>query len=168
MAVDNNVHIPEILSIAQMARLLNLSRSRVYQLTTEGIFLPPIYGSSEKSKRPYYTAEIAQRNIEVKRNNVGVNGKLCMFYSSRNNSSLSTHRKKSEGKKAIDKSTEDNHQDLKEGLIALGLSNVSDGQIESALKKSFPQGRANTSDGEILRAVFLSIKHQNTTDNVNR
>ena len=166
MAVDNNPHIPEILSITQMAQLLNLSRSRLYQLTNENIFLPPIYGASEKSKRPYYTAELAQRNIEVKRNNVGVNGKICMFYSSRNNSPLLTHKKKSKGNKSINDFTEDNHQDLREGLAALGLSNVSDGQIESALKKSFPQGIGNIEQGEILKAVFLSIKRQNTEHNL--
>ena len=81
MAVNNNSHIPEILSIAQMARLLNLSRSRLYQLITENIFLPPIY--SPENKRPYFTSDIARKNLDVKQNNVGINGKICMFYTSR-------------------------------------------------------------------------------------
>ena len=165
MSVDNN-SIPEILSITQMANLLDLSRSRFYQLTSEGIFLPPIYSTS--NKRPYFTAEIAQRNIAVKRHNLGVNGKICLFYSSRNNSPSFTHKKKSGKNKLQNNTTEDKYEDLRQGLGALGLSNISDGQIESALKKSFPQGTENIPEGEILRAVFLSIKRQNSTDNVNR
>ena len=51
MALDNNPNIPDILSITQMSKLLNLSRSRFYQLMSENIFLPPIY--SPENKRPY-------------------------------------------------------------------------------------------------------------------
>ena len=165
MAVDNNPHIPEVLSISQMAKLLNLSRSRFYTLVSENIFLPPIY--SPENKRPFFTQEIAEKNLQVKKNNVGINGKIVLFYSSRNNSSLPAHKKKSRKNKLENNSTGDNHQDLKEGLAALGLSNVSDAQIESALKKSFPQGTENIPNGEILKAVFLTIKRQNSTDNVN-
>ena len=65
-------------------------------------------------------------------------------------------------------STEDKHQDLKEGLCSLGLNGISDTQIESALRSCFPDGTDNIAEGEILRAVFLSIKRQDSADNVNR
>ena len=165
MAVNNNPNIPEILSITQMAKLLNLSRSRFYQLVSEGIFLPPIYS---ENKRPYFTFEMAEKNLEGKKNNVGVNGKIVLFYSSRNNSSLPAHKEKSGKNKSQNNSVENNYQDLRDGLSALGLSNVSDAQIESALKNSFPQGTTNIDSSEILKRVFLSIKRQNSTDNQNR
>ena len=161
--LDNNPHIPDVLSISQMAKLLNLSRSRFYQLMSENIFLPPKYSSD--SKRPFYTREIAERNLEVKKNNVGINGKVVLFYS-KNSSTTYVHKKKSQKNRSNNTSTEDNHQDLKEGLLALGLSNVSDAQIESALKQSFPQGTENIPEGEVLRAVFLSIKRRNTEHNL--
>ena len=166
MAVDNNPNIPDILSITQMARLLCLSRSRFYQLMSENIFLPPIYSAS--NKRPYFTSEMAEQNMAVKKNNVGVNGKIVLFYSSRNNSILPTHRKKSGKNKSINNIVEDTHKDVKEGLCALGLSGVSNAQIESTLASCFPGGTGGTPEGEILRAVFLSIKRQNSTDNQDR
>ena len=166
MSVDNNLNIPEILSITQMSELLNLSRSRFYKLMSENIFLPPIYNVA--NKRPYFTSDMAEKNLQVKRNNLGMNGRIILFYTARNSSPLVAHKKKSQKKKSNNIPAEDNHQDLKEGLCALGLNGVSDAQIESALKKSFPQGTTNIVDGEVLRAVFLSIKRRNSTDNVNR
>lgn len=164
---DNNVNIPDILSITQMSKLLNLSRSRFYQLMSENIFLPPIY--STNSKRPFYTKEIAERNLVVKKNNTGVNGKVVLFYTSRNSSPLLPRKKKYQKDKINNISTEDNHTDnIREGLSALGLDGVSDSQIESAVKKCFPEGTDNIDFGEILRQVFLSIRRWNTTDNVNR
>ena len=166
MAVDNNPNIPEILSITQMAHLLNLSRSRFYQLVAEDIFLPPIH--SPENKRPYFTSDMARKNLEVKKNNLGVNGQIVLFYSSRNNSLSLTHKKKSGKNKSGNNSTEDNHQDLKDGLLALGLSNVSDAQIESALSNCFPNGTETVDEGQVLRSVFLSIKRRNSTDNQER
>ena len=91
-----------------------------------------------------------------------------MFYTSRNAPTTSVHKQRPKESKLLNNPTGDNHQDLIEGLSALGLSNVSDAQIESALKKVFPQGIENIDSGEILRQVFLSIKRQDSTDNVNR
>jgi hypothetical protein len=72
MSLANN--IPPIVTINQLCSLMGISRSRYYQLLSEDIILPPIY--STESKRPYYTKEMAERNLEVKRSNTGVNGKV--------------------------------------------------------------------------------------------
>ena len=101
--VDN---LPEYISCSHMARLLNLSRSRFYMLISpeEGIFLPPIY--NVETRRPYYTRAMAQTNLECKRRNQGVNGKMCMFYSARsstrNNNGVGKTKKKSKLMRAID------------------------------------------------------------------
>ena len=163
---NNNPSIPDVLSMSDMARLVNLSRSRFYQLISEGIFHPPIYNI--KSKRPFYSREIAEKNLQLKRNNVGANGKIVLFYCSR---SSSPYTKISRGSRKVESNrpvAQSNHQELKEGLAALGLRDVSDVQIDSALRECFPDGTENTDSAEILRQVFLSIKRQNTTDNVNR
>jgi len=162
MSIENN---SSILSISQMARLLNLSRSRLYQLISEGIFLPPIY--SPEHKRPYFTGEIAEKNLQVKKRNVGINGKIVLFYSSRT-SSLPKIKNGKQNNGSDTQPAQDNHQDLKDGLAGLGLSNISDTQIESALENCFPGGTENVDAGEILRAVFLSIKRQDSRDNENR
>ena len=63
--------LPEYLSINQLCSLMSISRSRYYQILSEGLILPPVYSDS---KRPYFTRELAIRNLEVKKNNIGVNG----------------------------------------------------------------------------------------------
>ena len=163
---NNNPSIPDILSMSDMARLVNLSRSRFYQLVSEGIFLPPIYNI--ENKRPYFTKEIAEKNLQLKRNNVGANGKIVLFYSSRSSSSYTKIGRGSRKVESNRPAAQSNHQDFREGLAALGLRDVSDAQIESAVRSSFPQGAADVADEEILRQVFLSIKRWNSTDNVNR
>ena len=78
---NENFNIPAIISMSQMARFLQLSRSRLYQLIDAGILLPPAHLLS--NKRPIYTREMALRNLEVKINNTGINGTIIMFYTAR-------------------------------------------------------------------------------------
>ena len=77
---ENN--LPEFVNVVKMAEMLNLSRSRFYQLIDEKVFLKPV--QIVNSKRPVFTQEMIKRNLDVKYNNVGINGKIVMFYSARN------------------------------------------------------------------------------------
>ena len=129
-------------------------------METEASFCP--FG-----KRPYFTSDMAIKNLEAKKNNVGINGKIVLFYTSRNSSVPYVHKKKTPGNKKNNIPTEDKHTDIKQGLSALGLNDVSYAQIESALSSCFPDGTGNTAEGEILRQVFLSIRRWNSRDNVN-
>ena len=154
--------IPEIVSINQLCNLMGISRSRYYQILSEGLILPPVYSDS---KRPYFTRGLALRNLEVKKNNIGVNGKICIFYNVRDSpvsSPKNNSQKKENKKKTINKYT-----DIIEGLNCLGLDDIKSSQVEEALKKCFPNGTDNIDEGEVLRQVFCLIKAQNTTDNVN-
>ena len=152
--------IPEIVSINQMCSLMSISRSRYYQILSEGLIHPPVYSDSN---RPYFTRELALQNLAVKRNNIGVNKKICIFY---NCAPAISSAKNKTIKKENKKKTTDNHTDIIEGLSCLGLDEIKSSQVESALKKLFPNGTENVEDGEILRQVFCLIKEQNTTDNV--
>ena len=155
--MDNN-SIPEIVSINQLCSLMKISRSRYYQLLSEGILHPPIHTDSN---RPYFTKEIAIKNLAVKKNNIGVNGKICIFYHS-NRCSISSAKKKSVKKEKQN----NNYEDLIIGLSSLGMENTKSSQIEDAVKKCFPSGTNNIEEGEILRQVYCVIKAQNSTDNV--
>ena len=79
--MNDKTNIPEYINISTMAKLLNLSRSRFYQLVDQGVFLKPVYLLN--NKRPVYSKEMAVRNLEVKNNNFGINGEVVMFYSAR-------------------------------------------------------------------------------------
>ena len=114
------------------------------------------------SKRPYFTRELALKNLVVKKNNIGVNGKICIFYNCKS-PSLSPKKYK-----PVKKEKQNNkYEDLIEGLSCLGLDEIKSSQVEDAVNKCFPNGVDQVDEGEILRQVYCLIKEQNTTDNVN-
>jgi len=88
----------EIVSVAEMSRMCGLSRSRFYQLMDDGILPKP--SRNQDTKRPFFDREQQQRCLEVKRKNLGINGKAIMFYSVpvRNISSQKIQRSKKTGK----------------------------------------------------------------------
>ncbi len=159
---DNNMNIPEYLNMSNMAKLLNLSRSRLYQLIDQGILLKPVYLSN--NKRPVYTKEMAVRNIEVKKNNVGINGEIIMFYSARTST---TTKPKKTAKKLTDQKTvsSDKHADMIDALESLGLENITASQIDSAITKCFKNGTENISEDDILTEIFRYLNCQNTEHN---
>ena len=152
--------IPEIVSINQLCHLMGISRSRYYQILSEGLIHPPVYTDSN---RPYFTRELALQNLEVKKNNTGVNGQICIFYNCAPKiSSAKNNNKKKERKSK----TTNKHTDLIEGLSCLGLDEIKSSQVEDAVNKCFPNGVDQVDEGEILRQVYCQIKAQNSTDNV--
>ena len=157
---DQNTTIPAAVSMTQMARLLNMSRSRFYQLINEGILLPPIY--SLTNKRPFYTDEMAQRNLEVRKNNVGINGQIIIFYSAKNKVVHSLHKVRTTKNTSKKETNNSEYVDLIDGLEALGMADVKSSQIEKAVADSFPGGTENVDQDEILRAVFRHLRRRNT------
>ena len=155
---DKYTDIPQYVNVSTMARLLYLSRSRLYQLMDQGILLKPVY--VDNNKRPVYTKEMAVRNLDVKHHNVGVNGEIVMFYSARN--PTVPIPKKTVRKLPDQDATSAAHTDLIDALQSLGLENTSSCQIESAIQQCFPDGTANVTDDDILTSIFRYIKRQNT------
>ena len=153
--------IPEIISINQFCSLMGISRSRYYQILSEGLIHPPVYSDSN---RPYFTRELALKNLAVKKNNIGVNGKICIFYNC-NRASFSSAKNNTAKKEK--KTTTTKHTNLIDGLSSLGIHDITSSQIDNVLKKCFPNGTNNVEEGEILRSVFCQIKAQNSEDNVN-
>ena len=64
--------IVQVISVAEMARLIGLSRQRFHQLVKEGVFPPPVYDIA--TRRPHYTEEIQAVCLAVREKNVGING----------------------------------------------------------------------------------------------
>jgi len=161
-------YIPEFVSIPAMCSLMGISRSRYYQLLTDSFILPPIY--SLENKRAYFTREMAERNIAVVRNNCGLNGKICLFYntSRRTGSSPVKPVKNREQKPKATPDNKNPYQDMIEGLTQLGLQDVKPSQVESVVRKLYPEGIQNQDEGEVLKAVYRAIVAQNSQDNVNR
>ena len=57
------------------------------------------------------------------------------------------------------------HTDLLDGLRSLGLTTAT-AQVGAVMKQLYPFGVSGIDEGEVLRAVFLHIKRQNSADNL--
>jgi hypothetical protein len=159
--------VPDFIDCTTMARLMGTSRTRLYQLMADEVILRPVYLIA--NRRPVYTKEMAVRNLKVKQKNVGVNGRVIMFYSSRPKYSASlkpkAEPKKNRREEECVSSQKGRHDDLIEALEALGIENIKPEQIDSAIRICFPDGTNDVSEDEILRAVFRHCKCQNPEHN---
>ena len=70
-------------SVAEVAKLCRLSRARFYDLISgqTPAMPPPVYDLV--TRRPFYTAELAARCVEVRDTNIGIDGRFVMFYEQR-------------------------------------------------------------------------------------
>jgi len=142
-----NQHTKVICSVSEMAKRLELSRARFYQLLEAGILPQPVY--DVRTKRPFYPSELQEKCLEVRQTGVGVNGQYVLFYSPRQTPQNCPGRKKSK------KPT--NHSDLLETLFLMGLE-VTGQQVEEAIRTLYPQGTDGQDPGVVIREVFRFLK----------
>ena len=147
-------------TVAEMARMVRLSRARFYQLQEAGVFPLPVYDVS--TRRPIYVEELQEVCLEVRRRNCGINGKPVLFYAHRLGA---TPGKPKVQKPKVETKGKDVSA-LVDGLNSLGLTTATGSQIEQVTKHLFPKGTEGIDQGEVLRAVFLHLKRQNSADNV--
>ena len=157
---DNN---SQIITMRQMASLLGISRSRLYQLISQGVLLPPVHLIC--NRRPFYTEPMSQRNLQVKNNNLGINGQVILFYQSRTDTK-SIKPKKTTKKKV--KIVRNQHHDLIRDLENLGLDNLTAAQVDAAISIVFPDKKDQPDYDHLLITIFRYLKHNNSTDNVGR
>ncbi len=150
-------------SISDVARTVGLSRARFYQLVKDGVFPSPVYDI--RTRRPYYTDEQQRICLEVRRRNLGINGRAVLFYARRKapfaRKTTSAARRSSKSKQSSRWSS------IVEGLKSLGLDGVTSAQIDPIIRLSFPMGTDNIDDGDLIRCCYRKLrKRRNTTDNV--
>jgi hypothetical protein len=159
MFAANEPQAKAVVSVAEMARMVGLSRARFYQLV--GTTFPwPLYDVA--SRRPFYDEQLQRVCLDVRRRNYGVDGKPVLFYAPRPLASPVPGRKPRKAAAASD----DRHADLVDGLKGLGLAAVTVAQVAEAVKNLYPHGVPEEANGEVLRAVFLHLRRQNARDNV--
>ena len=150
-----------LVSVTEMARMVGLSRARFYQLVRKGTF--PNADQDQFSHRPCYCEDKQRQILDARRRNCGVDGKPILFYSRRNDAGIKRSSPKSV--KASPKSNP--YIELIDGLAALNVT-VSVAQIEPLVKAVFPNGTDGISPGELIRAIFLRIKSQDSSGSVGR
>jgi hypothetical protein len=144
-------------TVAEMARMCGLSRSRFYQLI--GTAFPEPERQPE-TNRPIYTEEQQAVCLEVRRRNCGIDGKPILFYARRPGAAPANPR---QTKPKLEPKSKD-VQELLAGLNSLGLTTATGVQVEQVTKELFPNGTNGLDQGEVLRAVFLHLKRKNSGD----
>jgi hypothetical protein len=153
-----------VVTVAEMARMVGLSRARFYQLVAAGTFPQPLYDMS--TKRPHYVEEQQVVCLEVRRRNCGVDGKPVLFYARRvgagaprasTTASASTPAPRS-------RPTKPPEDPLVASIKALGLTSVTAAEVRAAVAEVFPKGVTGIDQGTVVRAVFLRLKCRNPAD----
>ena len=157
-----SIQTKAVVTVAEMARMVGLSRARFYQLVASGIFPQP--ARNAETGRPFYDEDAQKVCLEVRRRNCGVNGQPVLFYARR----VPTTATPSKPKKPKASPPSSEYADLLDGLKALGLTSATLADVQAVVKEVYPQGVAGADEGEVLRAVFLRLKRQNPTDSVRR
>lgn len=140
------INTKAIVSVAEMARMIGLSRARFYQLIGTA-FPHPVYSVS--TRRPFYDEEMQEKCLEVRRRNCGIDGHPILFYSRRPPIAAAQRKKTAP--------TKNEHADLIESLKALGLV-VTPAQVAQAIKEEFPGGTIEIDQSGILRSVFIRLR----------
>ena len=138
-------------TVSQMARMLNLSRARFYELIHRGVFLAPVYSTA--NRRPLYTADMQQRNLDVRRSQRGINDEYVMFYE-RQSPSRVERSTRSTGRS---KGNNGKRTGLIHGLRSLGMEATAE-QIDEAMGVCFPDGSEGMNESEVLRVVYRHLR----------
>jgi len=144
-------------TVAEMARMVGLSRARFYQLMKQAVFPAPKQNPS--TKRPFYDEDAQKVCLEVRRKNCGVNGKVVLFYARRQG--IAPTRSRPPKARVVPREK----NELVEAVKALGLA-VTPADVQAAVTELFGGRTDGKDEGEVIRAVFLHLKRRNTKDNV--
>jgi hypothetical protein len=147
-----NDHFKAAVSVAEMARMTGLSRSRFYQLIGKAFPEP----SRDEAGRPFYSEEQQATCLGVRRRNCGIDGKPVLFYAPRRIVAAPAPKQRAKPKAAAGQ-----HADIVAGVQALGLVTATATQVGQVIEQLYPQGLEGIDLGQIIRAVFLSLKRQN-------
>ena len=160
-----------VVSVLEMAAMLDLSKSRFYALMQAGVFPTPIRQSCnrpesvpnesstppepaqhESYKRPVFDLDLQQKCLEIRNTGIGDNGQPVLFNRKRKKSGQPKPRP---GHQAV---TEE-HAELIESLKSLGLTATAE-EVQAASKELYPDGTAGIQPGEIVRRVFLHLRRK--------
>ena len=129
----------QIVTVAEMARMCRLSRSRFYMLVKDGIMPEP--SRKDETNRPYYSREQQEQCLLVRSTNCGINGTPILFYSQRMDRQTTVVAGRSKTIRAARRAGTSRRQvqtdpiieELQHGLEQLGMSDVPEAKVRTAL-----------------------------------
>tara|TARA_R110000744_G_scaffold375390_1_gene488815 strand:+ start:2065 stop:2574 length:510 start_codon:yes stop_codon:yes gene_type:complete len=152
----DGVRLKAAVSVSEMARSLNMSRARFYELIEAGVMPPPCY--LIRTKKPFYPAEMQAICLRVRESSQGINGEPIVFYAARGKSAP---KRVTKPRKASRAKRDPVLEPLIEGLRQLGLSDPDPIKVKEAVGHLYPSGMATESQSEVLTAVFRRLKRRN-------
>jgi len=144
-------------SVSGIAKMLRLSRARFYQLVKENVFPTPVYDI--RTQRPYYTDEQQRVCLEVRKLNLGINGRPILFYSRRKAPFKTPKTTSASHRKTKDKQSS-RWGNIIEGLKSLGLEGIKSSQIEAIISSNYPSGTEEIDGGELLRTCYINLRRK--------
>jgi hypothetical protein len=69
--------LKQVYSVTEVATILGFSRAMMYQHKNKGVFPSPVY--CPYTRRPFYTAELLQKCLDIRRTGRGFNGRSIVF-----------------------------------------------------------------------------------------
>lgn len=143
--MSSNDNLKAVCSVRELAEMLCLSRARFYQLQKAGVFPMPLY--CIHSRRPFYTLELQQQCIAIRKTGIRHNGLPILFNAPRKNKPTSSQDQPAP-----------ELEELVASLKELGL-NVSLNKVETAIKAQYPQGLPQDSDkGTIIKKLYRTLE----------
>ncbi len=136
-----------IASVSDICQMLQVCRSRYYQLAKAGFLPKPKIDA--RSQRPYFDEELQQKCLEFRETGIGINGQIMMFYTPR---TQKNHPSKRPAKK-IDPAV----KEYVETLESMGLETTAK-DVQTALKEIYPEGTNGEDTGLIIRELFRYLK----------
>ena len=158
-----------VVSVVEMATMLDLSKSRFYALMQAGVFpspirqprirpesvpdesaTPPEPAQHESHKRPVFDLELQQRCLEIRTTGIGANGQPVLF--NRKRRKLAQPKARRNGQPVSEE-----HGELVEALKSLGLTATAE-EVQAALGELYANGWAEVERGEVIRRLFLHLR----------
>jgi len=138
-----------LISVVEACVLLQLSRSRYYQLVQSGFLPKPLI--DERSKRPYYDESLQQKLLECRETGIGIDGSYLLFYSPRKKGTAPQTKQKQKMDPVV--------RDYRETLESMGLE-VTVWEIQEALLSLYPNGTNTEDQGLVIRKLYRHLKQK--------
>jgi hypothetical protein len=142
-----------LMSVSQVAAATGLSRQRFHQLMKDGVFPPPVYDI--QTRRPHYTDEMLKVCVSVREKNIGINGRVVLFYARRPGLPVTKKQIRPHGSGLSTRPPKPNG--LIDGLKGLGLATVTEQQVDAAYRELYPKGTTGVGEADVLRTVFVHL-----------